>query len=49
MNLTNEEKNQKAYLDCLERNEPSMPNDPIYMEKYSAWRALAEYPEDEWE
>lgn len=49
MSLSNEDKNRKAYLDCLEQSEPTMPNDSVYMEKYTAWRLLAKFPEDEWE
>jgi hypothetical protein len=47
--MTSEQKNSLAYQDCLDLKDPSMPDDPVYMEKYQAWRSLAPFPDDKYE
>lgn len=46
MSLTREEKNSLAYDDCSKFEEPSMPDDPEYMDLYRYWREIARFPED---
>lgn len=47
--MTKDEKNSLAYQDCLDCQEPSMPDDKEYMESYVYWRAIAKFPEDQWD
>lgn len=47
--MTRDQKNSKAYDDCSEYAEPSMPWDAEYMECYRFWRAIAKFPGDDFE
>ena len=37
--MINEQKNHQAYIDVLECNGPSMPDDDEYMKLYRLWNA----------
>lgn len=47
--MTREEKNHQAYMDVLEENGATMPDDEEYMEFYCNWYPLGpEYSRDRW-
>lgn len=47
--MTREEKRHQAYMDVLEENGVTMPNDEEYMEFYRIWYPLgSEYNRNRW-
>ena len=51
MNTPNEEKdrlNHQAYMDVLDFQEPSMPDNETYMACYRSWRPLQKFPGDDY-
>lgn len=44
--MDKEEKNSQAYLDVLDLESPSIPDDKDYMDSYRFWRGIARWPED---
>lgn len=42
-----DEMNERAYMDVLDRKEPTLEHNDVYMKHYRFWREIANWPEDQ--